>query len=150
MNTSTRRPRAKGPVAIAEQNADRSCPNAVISIGHYKVRYSVLIEIANGDSKGTAKGTGGIVDGVSSDTGNTSSQHLRNTRAWIRASCTASKAPVPISKIAPRLLADWRERWAGDPTSFVLQTKSRRGSTRNAERSNGATPSSLHPTAAQF
>jgi hypothetical protein len=27
---------------------------------------------------------------------------------------TASKAPVPVSEIAPRLLADWREKWKRD------------------------------------
>jgi hypothetical protein len=27
---------------------------------------------------------------------------------------TASKAPVPVSEIAPRLLADWREKWKLD------------------------------------
>jgi hypothetical protein len=27
---------------------------------------------------------------------------------------TAATAPVPVSKIAPRLLADWREKWKPD------------------------------------
>ncbi len=51
---------AKRPVTVVEQNADCTCAR----IGDNKVRYSVLIEIANGDGRGIAKGTcpGRIID----------------------------------------------------------------------------------------
>jgi hypothetical protein len=47
----------------------------------------------------------------------TSSSKLRNpvhARQLSAEAPTASKAPVPVSEIAPRLLADWREKWKPD------------------------------------
>ncbi len=46
-----------------------------------------------------------------------SSSKLRNsvhTRQPLADTATASNAPVPVSEIAPRLLADWREKWKPD------------------------------------